>query len=69
MAMHSNCTFSANFLIVYEELHLGNYLLSNNFCFKANIDKNGNFSVTQLSTGNVVWSSDTIGYYSLIRIG
>jgi hypothetical protein len=63
--MHNNNLFIgnilANFLTTLQELHLNNYLLSDNKCFKGQIDKYGNFSVLQLSTGKTVWSTNTAG--------
>jgi hypothetical protein len=63
--MHNNISFIgnilANFLTTLQELHLNDYLLSNNKCFKAQIDKYGNFSVLQLSTGKTIWSTNTAG--------
>ena len=51
----------ANYLGPGEELHFGQFLISNNKCFMAAFGNEGNLYIKQLSTGTQLWSSDNFG--------
>ena len=57
-----NINFLADVLNAGEKLYYGQYLLSANGCFKANIGTDGNFVVYRISNGAAMWASNAQGF-------
>ncbi len=58
-----NLVFSASNLTAGQMLFIGDYVESENGCFRLTVKTNGNFVLLQVRTGKIIWEASKTGNY------